>query len=268
MSKAFVDTTVLTDALLKRGDLRDRAFAALRRFGETQLPVYAIKEFKLGPLSAYRLLHNKFVVEGSLSRVVNYIQSLRLKRNMQSTMLEGIALLSAEIERLGLDDLKAKYGSRSIGQCESDEYRQGLKAIIYKAWRKRRRLTTQVVGHLSCYAEPDLREERGNIVMDPLDCTLEESCCMASAFRARLNDTTALQNALEPIVNLKAENARRYQALRHLTRTRRPLDRKNCRNLGDAVFAFFAPNDAVILTTNVSDHAPLAQALGKIVESP
>jgi len=48
--RAFVDTTVLTDALLKVGEPRDRAKAAIARFVESLLPVYAIKEFQAGPL--------------------------------------------------------------------------------------------------------------------------------------------------------------------------------------------------------------------------
>jgi hypothetical protein len=53
-----------------------------------------------------------------------------------------------------------------------------------------------------------------------------------------------------------------------LVRTSRPLDNSKCRSLGDAVFAFLAPVDSVILTTNIKDHRPLAQALGKSAVSP
>ncbi len=47
-----------------------------------------------------------------------------------------------------------------------------------------------------------------------------------------------------------------------------PGDEKTCRSLGDAIFAFFAPADAAILTTNERDHRPLAAALGKSVDTP
>jgi hypothetical protein len=33
--------------------------------------------------------------------------------------------------------------------------------------------------------------------------------------------------------------------------------------LGDALFAFFAPSDCEILTTNLRDHSPLAASLNK-----
>jgi hypothetical protein len=46
------------------------------------------------------------------------------------------------------------------------------------------------------------------------------------------------------------------------------MDAKDCRRLGDAFFALYAPPDAVILTTNIKDHAPLAEALGKQARIP
>ena len=67
----------------------------------------------------------------------------------------------------------------------------------------------------------------------------------------------------------KTENTRRAQALRELIRKpKRKVDDKTCRALGDAVFAFFAPSDAVVLTTNLKDHGPLAEALGKRAITP
>ena len=34
------------------------------------------------------------------------------------------------------------------------------------------------------------------------------------------------------------------------------------------MFAFFCPIDAVVLTTNIKDHKPLAEALGKKAQTP
>jgi hypothetical protein len=46
------------------------------------------------------------------------------------------------------------------------------------------------------------------------------------------------------------------------------MSEKTCRNLGDAFFALFAPQDAVVLTTNLKDHSVLAKALNKKAEAP
>ena len=46
------------------------------------------------------------------------------------------------------------------------------------------------------------------------------------------------------------------------------MDAKDGRKLGDAFFVLCAPQDAVILTTNLKVHAPLANALGKEAKAP
>jgi hypothetical protein len=47
MSKAYVETTVLTNVLLKPGSKQEtEAKLALSRYDETLLPVYSIKEWK------------------------------------------------------------------------------------------------------------------------------------------------------------------------------------------------------------------------------
>jgi hypothetical protein len=46
------------------------------------------------------------------------------------------------------------------------------------------------------------------------------------------------------------------------------ITEEECRWLGDAIFAFFCPRAAVILTTNMRDHVPLAEAIGKRAENP
>jgi hypothetical protein len=63
-----------------------------------------------------------------------------------------------------------------------------------------------------------------------------------------------------------AEADRRLKALKALKGNK--LTAKDCIGLGDAVFAFFAPNQSAILTTNIKDHAPLAASLGKQAISP
>ena len=57
LRSAYVDTTILTDVLLKKGEAHDDALAALAKFDVTQLPLYAIKEFKRGPLNNYRWMY-------------------------------------------------------------------------------------------------------------------------------------------------------------------------------------------------------------------
>jgi hypothetical protein len=90
-----------------------------------------------------------------------------------------------------------------------------------------------------------------------------------------LAELSKRRGAVERILELleghggKPENQKMHQALRHILRTpKRAFSDNQCRNLGDAVFAIMAPDDAVILTTNIKDHAPLASALGKTAVVP
>jgi hypothetical protein len=265
---AFVDTTVLTDALLKQGDLGDAARSALRRFRETELPVYAIKEFKAGPFAHYIWLYNKFASQRSLSRVIAAIQSMYRRPRQISTALEAMTSITSQLGKQRLSTLAAKYGSNCTqDSVQSDEMKLALKAVIYKAWRNRKKVVTRVVCPLSCYDEGDIVEERGLLVLQPHGCTLEPDCCM----RPDLVASTAKLEKLRDVAGkgTREEDRRRYQALRGLCRVpKRPLSRKDCIYLGDAIFAFFAPPKSVILTTNVKDHEPLAGALGKKVVHP
>jgi hypothetical protein len=48
----------------------------------------------------------------------------------------------------------------------------------------------------------------------------------------------------------------------------KPYDEKHWRALGDAVFALDCPKGGEILTTNVVDHKPLADALNITMRTP
>jgi hypothetical protein len=75
-----------------------------------------------------------------------------------------------------------------------------------------------------------------------------------------------LRNETDKIDN--AEHRRRSQAMSDIRRKGPPVSQKQCRDLGDAVFAFFAPPESTILTTNLRDLRPLAETLGKACKSP
>jgi len=78
----------------------------------------------------------------------------------------------------------------------------------------------------------------------------------------------ALRNAI-PEKSSRREDIRRRQALKTLIkRPKEPVTREACRALGDAIFAFFCPENAVVLTTNLRDHERLAKSIGKMAEKP
>lgn len=266
MAKAFLDTTILADAILKRGVSRDKALIALKRYESIEFPVYAIKEFKAGALYGWVWLHNKLTDTRSCAKTFAAIQSIMTyKRNLPATAIGALSDLGLQ-GKTTFAALQQQYGADADPDvADADRLRSAARVRIFLAWRNRRSLGSAVVP-LSCYSEREPREEpNGLLTCSPTGCGASE-CAMAPALKANEGDLKALRDAVlkQP---KKSENDKRSLALKELIRGR-PLTDKLCRALGDAVFAFFAPRDSVILTTNVRDHQPLAAALEKRVEAP
>src|SRR5262249_48993045 len=118
-------------------------------------------------------------------------------------------------------------------------------------------------------AEPRIGKD-GFFEMAPMECSGDRPCCLWDELTKETNKSllTALRDAI-PVTSSGFEDRNRRKVLKQLINTPKiPLTRENCRWLGDAVFAFFCPQDAVILTTNTRDHGPLAKAIGKRAEAP
>lgn len=270
MSKAYVDTTVLANVLLKRRSPAGvLAEAALKRYTVTQLPQYAVKEFKKGPLAFFVWLHNKLVSTRSWADTIAAIQKVSPtpQRYRVSTALEALSEAARATGGQTPREHLEKYGEAArFDRVICDEYRLALKSLVYRAWGRHRRVTSAVVQPLSCYRITKPFEDRGLLRLEPKNCRPAYECCLGGSMRA---DPAALR-ALKAAVDKqppKAENTRRSSAL-GLLLAKRPMTEKMCDDLGDAIFAFFAPSDSVILTTNTRDFEPLAEALGKPVERP
>jgi len=265
MTKAFLDTTVLTDRLLKPGTAANQAAkAAMSRFQTTLLPVYAIKEFKAGPLYYFVWFYNKLALHGSLSVALEALQRISRtpRRYLVSTAIEALrAAVYAESETT-LRSLVARYGA----DARLDSV-QSTKSLIMRAWRRRRSVSTAVVEELACYREVDPVERRGLLSLEPTDCQQPE-CCLAPRLKSAAKDLLILKEVLKNMPETR-ERVKRRQTLSDIARKPRvPVTRQMCRNLGDAIFTLLCPDDATILTTNLRGHAPLAAALGKRAESP
>ena len=123
-SQAYVDTTVLADALLKPGSPKQsRALAALARYEETLLPVYSIKELKVGALGHYAWLHDKFVQTKSLADTVQAMSSINphFQGARKSTAWEAFAaatrLLVANSDEAGGYASRTRKMRTGIGWC-------------------------------------------------------------------------------------------------------------------------------------------------------
>ncbi len=271
MSKAFLDTTVLTDALLKPGAAANAAKAAISRFKISQLPVYAIKEFKAGPLRNFVWFHNRLVLSKSYSEALDALHRMSLspRRYRTATAIEALRASAYASGKQKLLELTAKYGrAADFDTVQRDEYILAIKTAVIKAWRKRHSVASATVEPLTCYDEKEPIERRGLLDLEPTDCSPVSECCLGQRLKARPDQLEKLKDATDSL-DRNRERQRRHEVLRNLIRKpKNPLSRKECRYLGDAVFAFLAPDDSTILTTNLKDHVPLAEALGKKAESP
>lgn len=272
MTKAFVETTVLTDVLLKGNSAHGRlAKQALARYDETQLPVYAIKEFKAGPLKNFAWFYNKLAATKSFARAVDALHGMALspRRYTTATALEALREAAESVSQSQtLQSLVDRYGpAASPDAVLCDQFQSSIKVLIFKAWKQRRRVTSSVVHPLNCYPEFGPVEEQGQISLVPLTCDKSQTCCLAPELVSRSAEIEQLQltSGTQPD---KPENRNRSKALRAILRTpKRPFTDDMCRRLGGAYFALFAPADAVILTTNDRDVKPLASALDKSTDT-
>ena len=246
LASAYIDTTVLTDILLKSGEPAKRACAALENFDGTQVPMYAIKEFKRGPLRNFAWMHNKFVMEGTFhgAIVALHAMSRTPKRYTTSTALESLIVGSSSLAHHTLSTWVDKHGSDAeIGNVLRDEMRLALKKRIYQAWSKRHSVATETVHPLSCYEERAPYEKRGLIELSPTSCEREQTCCLAPALRAMADDLRKMKDAIDASGSTRNEDRRRAKSLRQVYRTAKTdITDEVCRNLGDAVIVAFAPS--------------------------
>jgi hypothetical protein len=270
MNKAFIDTTILTDALIKSGEVKRLALDALKHFDVTELPVFAIKEFKAGPLKNFVWMHNKLVIVGSYEIALDVLHRMSRtpRRYTTSTAIEALREAAGSISKQTPLDLVRKYGEiASMDKILCDEFRLAIKTAIMKAWKRRRKVTTNVVLPLPCYRETSPYEKRGLIELDPQKCAPQTECSLAPLLRAKLKELEKMRDAIKN--SEKLENQRRAKTLHEICRKPKTLvQEKDCQNLGDAIFVVFAPIDSIILTSNIADYKPLAEALGKVAKRP
>jgi hypothetical protein len=116
--------------------------------------------------------------------------------------------------------------------------------------------------------DEELAMRKGIIKFERLSCDWKRGCAIAKQMSQEPGTVAALRHVALSDPS-RRENVKRAQVLRHVVRTPdRLITDGQCRSIGDAVFAFLAPPDSVILTTNIRDHGPLAAAIGKHAEEP
>lgn len=266
-SRAFVDTSVLCDALLGDRDASVAARNAFARFSEVQHPVYSVKELSAGPLRNFVWMHNQLLMERSLSRALGRLQRMSLTPRRYTTATAIQALAAACRKPATLEELSRKYGAQADPDVAlADSFRLSIKTKVASGWRRRYSHGVAVCP-IPCFAETAPREGRGGRLELDSPCHGTEKCSMSDALRARVQGLRSLRDAVMAKGSARREDLKRAQALKQVIKGR-PVTPQLCRDLGDAVIALFAPDDSVILTTNAQDFEGLARVLGKQCASP
>lgn len=88
----FVETTVLTNYLLKRDGSEEAAKVVLDRYPVVSVPLFAWKEFKRGPLNNFVWAHNKLADTKSYEQTVAALQRLSRtpQRYLTATAIQAI----------------------------------------------------------------------------------------------------------------------------------------------------------------------------------
>ncbi|MGH6713244.1 MAG: hypothetical protein ACREEK_30340 [Bradyrhizobium sp.] len=271
MATAFLETTVLTDFLLKKDGSEKAARSAMRRFADVVVPQFAWKEFKRGPLNTYAWMHNKLLDTRSFSRSLMALQRISRtpRRYFTSTIIQSLHTAFVRgFDGATIKDLQSKYGSKAdMDNVHADVLRLEMKKAIYSSWPRRDKILGGVHHRLTCYPDASLVDQDGRIETKPDDCPRSSDCCLKSQLSSRRADVAMARASLPK--DGRSETSKRFRVLRQIEKHQgRLMTPKDCRDFGDAYFVLFCPKGAAILTTNTRDIQPIADRLGVKVESP
>ncbi len=272
MTTAFLETTVLTDLLLKKDGSEKNASALLGSFSVVVVPQFAWKEFKRGPLANFRWAHNKLADTMSYAESMAALQRMSRspRRYLTSTAIQALHTAFVTTFRgVPWSELGRTYGKDvDADLLIADALRLKLKQLIFHSWSQRKSLFGGQTYILTCYPDREIKESKPLLNIVPVDCPNGEECCLKAPLVARANDIAIVRTALASDDG-RQETVRRRQFLRQMER--RPdlrMGNRQCQQFGDAYFVLFCPQGAVIITTNERDIKPMADALGISVANP
>ena len=211
--------------------------------------------------------HNKIVEASSWQEATSVIRSnIGPRKNLPATALQAVGDFLGSIGKELPADIGLRYPGMTLENAQLAELQIWLKQRILRAWRKRRNITSAVISPLSCYVESGIKTLLSKQLDDsPVRCGVND-CSLRERYRHRLPELKLLEDAC---IGTKPEVVKRRQALDRLrSHPTKQYEEKHCRALGDAVFALDCPAGGEILTTNVVDHKPLADALNITVRRP
>jgi hypothetical protein len=271
MSGSFLDTTIVVDLSDKKSGAS--AVAAEIYITANQpagVPYYALRELLAGHVHTLCDAHNVIKAAGNpaeaLLALLNRSPAEGRKREGKiSALASAMAQSFSQSPTGSRDELKA-------------EILQSLAIRVNQIWRRAHKLNSvALVQPLGCFNQGSLTYGSAGELRGPGDsfnCLKSERCAAAEYL---FDDKSALAKLIEALHpdNLDAqsagknENQKRRKALKELSnRGPKVFNKGRCRALGDAYFAVMCPPGSDVLTTNIQDHLPLCNALGKRTLKP
>ncbi|WP_139202370.1 hypothetical protein [Frateuria terrea] len=258
-----MDTTVLVEIADLQAGSSARSFISANQPAE--VPYYALRELLAGLLRTLCDAHNKLVAAENPAEAFLVLTALHsVAGRKKDSAIRALAVELSEAFKANPD------GPRS------DLKREMLQAFSLKIaslWKQARRPSQcAAVQSLACFNAGDLaRGEAGELrgPNDSFNCLGGERCAAAMYLSQNQTLLTKLIDALHPD-NLgdeaasKRENQQRRKALKAI-KVDGPLrfNKSLCRAVGDAYFAAMCPPGMDVITTNITDHGFLCEAVGK-----
>lgn len=256
----WLDTTILAECTLKPWSERIYRDALKQR--DVATPEYAVKELKRGILQYYVWAHNILVERCSAQGLQARVNAVFRQRYRQAAVNHVFANLWDGSETLG--GLVETYGAEAgLDHVRGLQLKAFFADRIFDAWNERYQLGPRTLP-LACYVDVAPQYHRTGTIETPQKACAAD-CCLAALLAERATDTKLARRANSEIDPQRDEHRKRSKALKRAAKGR-SLDDRSCRDLGDAVFAVFAPH--TVLTTNLRDIGPLCAALGKTAVDP
>lgn len=264
MTDAFVETTVLTDLLLKKDGSEKAAETAIAKYAGAIVHQFAWKEFKRGPLKNFVWALNKLADTGSFVETLAALQRMSMspRKYLTATAIQALHTgFKAMFASPTLGALQNQYGAKADpDRLHADALRLELKRTVLNSWSKRHSLYGGQQELLDCYPDADLVERGARLEIDPRDCPRGTDCCLRARLSNKRKEVGKAKDALPD--DGRKETRERYKVLRQLEKHHSsPMNPADCQRFGDAYFVLFCPGDAELLTTNVRDIQPMADAL-------
>lgn len=275
--KVYLETTAIIDAVLRIKKYPKLA-SILLPSNKKYSSQYTKMEIKRGFLNNLVLLHNRICISEKWSDVEDYIYKLSagLRRNQLSTILGSMAVYWKNIEKLRPEDLKEKYGERSLSDIMKESSISFLRTWIKYIFKKMDKVCDEILDPMKCFNDlcPPLQE--GHLFSNkPVYCKSSKiQCEVKQFFSENSQDFNKIFEGLKKIPENKrdTETQKRIPSLKKILKklfsstkyfNNHSQDEKLCWNCGDAIHVVLAPSNALVANRNKKHFEDICNLINK-----